>query len=121
MKGVSNAIKVIDPSGIAVIIMFVVGFYIGSAILLFLDREKKVQAFILLIGVVVLLDYMTKTFTIGWNVIYIGIGAAVGIYLGSGFKNTNRGDFSKAASECRQFFCAICRVIFNSTLLVYRC
>ena len=43
MKDISNIIRVIDPSGISIFITFVIGFYIGSAILLFLDRKKRMQ------------------------------------------------------------------------------
>jgi len=29
---------------------------------------------------------MSKNLLVGWNVIYIGLGVAIGIFLGSGFK-----------------------------------
>jgi len=65
MKDIGGAIKVIDPSGTSVFIMFVIGFYIGSAILLFIDRKKRIQALILIAGVIVLFNYMSKNFTVG--------------------------------------------------------
>ena len=104
MTDISNIIRVIDPSGISIFITFVIGFYIGSAILLFLDRKKRMQTIILVAGVIVLFNYMTSNFTVGWNIIYIVLGAITGIYLGSGFKNLDkRGEFRNAASNVSKF------------------
>ena len=104
MKDIGNTIKLIDPSGISVIIMFVIGFYTGSAILLFLDRKKRMQALILAAGVIILFDYMTKKFAIGWNVIYVGLGTVIGIFLGGGSKGIDkRREFRSAASNVGKF------------------
>jgi hypothetical protein len=104
MKEISNAIKTIDPSGISIFITFTLGFYIGSAILLILDRKKRIQAFILLVGIIVLFDYMVHKFAIGWNMVYAILGIIIGIYLGSGFKNINkRGEFRQAATNVGAF------------------
>ncbi len=104
MRDIGSTIRNVDPSGISVFIMFVIGFYIGSALLLFLDRKKRVQAIVLIAGVIILFDYMTKNFGIGWNVIYLGMGGIVGIFLGSGFKKSNiRKEFRNAASNVGKF------------------
>lgn len=107
MKGISNAIRVIDPSGVSLFITFMIGFYLGSLILLFFDRKKRAQAIILSAGIVVLVIYMIKNFTVGWNLIYIVLGTLVGLYLGSrdvGWKNINsKGEFRKAASNVSKF------------------
>lgn len=119
MKDIGNAIKVIDPSGTSVFIMFVIGFYIGSAILLFIDRKKRIQALILIAGVIILFNYMSKNFTVGWNVIYIGLGVAIGIFLGSGFKINARGEFRNAASNVGKFsvvYAGISLMILYSSL-----
>jgi signal recognition particle receptor subunit beta len=107
MKGIGNAIKLVDPSGTSIFITFMIGFYFGSLILLFLDRKKRVQAIILFTGIVILVDYMIKNYTIGWNLIYIVLGMFIGLYLGSrgvGWKNINtKGEFRGAASNVSKF------------------
>jgi signal recognition particle receptor subunit beta len=107
MKGIGNAIRLIDPSGISIFITFMVGFYLGSLVLLFLDRKKRAQAIILSAGIVVLVVYMIKNFSIGWNLVYIVFGALIGLYLGSkdvGWKNINtKGEFRGAASNVSKF------------------
>jgi signal recognition particle receptor subunit beta len=107
MKGIGNAIKLIDPSGTSIFITFTIGFYLGSLVLLFLDRKKRVQAIILSAGIVVLIIYLIKNFIIGWNLVYIVLGALIGLYLGSkdaGWKNINiKGEFRGAASNVSKF------------------
>lgn len=119
MKGISDGIKTLDPSGTSVIITFVIGFYIGSSILLFIDRKKRVQAFVLLVGVGILLNYMLNNFAIGWNLIYIGLGCVIGIYLGGGFKKiTKRSEFRRAATNVSTFsvvYASISLIIFYSS------
>lgn len=119
MKSISSTIRVIDTSGISIFITFVIGFYIGSAILLFLDRKKRMHALVMIAGVIILFDYMSKNFTVGWNVIYIGIGIFVGIFLGSGFKNIDkRGEFREAASNVGKFstlYAALSLIILYSS------
>lgn len=103
MKIISNSISIIDPSG-SVFIIFVIGFYIGSALLLFLDRKKRMQTLVLVAGIVILSNYMASSFTVGSNIIYALLGIIVGIYLGSGFKNINKkGEFRNAASNVSKF------------------
>lgn len=114
MQDVGDAIRVVDPSGISIFITFIIGFYIGSAILLLFDRKKRVQTLILAAGVVVLFDYMRNNFSVGWNIIYTVLGVVVGIYLGGGFKNINKkGEFRHAASNVRNF-----SVIYTSISLI---
>ena len=103
MKNIGDSIKKIDPSGISVFITFVIGFYIGSAILLFIDRKKRMQALVLIAGVVVLFNYLRNNFSIGWNVIYIVLGAIIGIFLGSGFNINKQAEFRNAASNVSRF------------------
>ena len=118
MQGISGTIRLIDPSGISLFITFMIGFYLGSLILLLLDRKKRAQAIILLAGIVVLVTYLLKHFTVGWNLIYIVLGAAVGIYLGSkdvGWKNINaKGKFKRAASNVSKF-----SIIYAAASLVF--
>lgn len=83
MQEISGAIKTIDPSGISVIINIIIGFYIGSIILLFIDRYKRAQAVILSIGIFIIFVYMSINFGIVWNVLYIGLGILIGVFLGS--------------------------------------
>jgi len=107
MKGISSAIRLIDPSGISLFITFMIGFYLGSLVLLFLDRKKRIQAIILSVGIVVLIVYMIRNFTVGWNLVYVALGTLIGLYLGSkdvGWRNINtKGEFRRAASNVSKF------------------
>ena len=116
MNAISNEIQTIDSSGISIFITFVMGFYIGSSILLFMDRKKKIQALILLAGVVVIYGYMSANFAVGWNILYILIGMGTGIFLGMDRKNKK--NFRKAASNVSLFsvgYASLSLVILNSS------
>lgn len=83
MKSISGAIKLIYPSGISIIINIVLGFYVGSIILLFRDRYKRIQAIFLSIGITIVSQYLFRNFDITWDIIPIVIGIAIGIILGA--------------------------------------
>lgn len=102
MKDISGVIRSIDPAGISVFMSITIGFYIGSTLLLIIDRYKRIQAIILSIGIFIVMSQMSDTFNVDWNIIYIGLGVVIGIFLGGGFefkKNKQRNDFKKAAKN----------------------
>ena len=104
MKSISGTIKSIDPDGVSILINIVAGFYIGSIMLLFIDRYKKVQAILLSIGMYITFSYMSGTFDTNWNIIYIGIGIAIGIVLGSNLRfDEKEKEFKKAANSLSLF------------------
>ena len=106
MNGASGTIRSIDPNGISILINTAIGFYVGSIILLFIDRYKRIQAILLSIGIILMFSFMFKSFDIGWNIIYLGIGIAIGIILGSGViggQNSDLKEFRKAASNVSIF------------------
>lgn len=101
-KDISGVIRSIDSAGISIFISITMGFYIGSALLLVIDRYKRIQAIILSIGIFIVISKMSDTFNVDWNTIYIGLGVVIGIFLGGGFeikKNKQKNDFKKAAKN----------------------
>ena len=102
MQQISEGIRSVDPAGISIFMSITLGFYIGSAILLIIDRYKRIQAIILSVGIFIVKTQMSNTFNIDWNIIYIGLGIVIGIFLGGGFdykKNKQINDFKKAAKS----------------------
>lgn len=82
MGSISASIRAIDSSGISMFIAFMIGFYAGSAILLWNDKKKKAQSLILFGGVISIFIYMVTYFNVGWNIIYIIAGIALSLILG---------------------------------------
>src|SRR3990167_10680315 len=115
MEMMTGAIRSIDPNGISILMNIVLGFYLGSLILLFVDRYKRLQAILLLIGIAVMSNYMFTIFNINWNIIYILVGMIVGIALGSGLK-TDRRNFKRAANNV-SIFSALYAI--SSFLIIY--
>ncbi len=104
MKNISGAIKSVDPNGVSILINIAAGFYIGSIIILAIDRYKKIQAILLSIGIYVMFGYMSNTFDTKWNIIYIGIGVGIGIILGSNLKfDKKEKEYRKAANNLSLF------------------
>lgn len=101
MKTISGAIKFIYPDGVSALINIAIGFYVGSLLLLFLDRYKRIQAIIISIGIFIITNYISKNFDVNWNILYIGLGALIGVVLGSNlgkdFKKIGRKEFGNAA------------------------
>lgn len=83
MKGIGGAIKSIDPAGVSILIDIMIGFYIGSIILMFIDRRKRIQAGMMSIGIYIVANSLDTQ----WNIAYIGLGILIGIILGGLLKN----------------------------------
>lgn len=84
---IANILWYIDPSGVSIFITLISGFYIGSIILMFLDRKKRTHAIILGIGFLIIFLYIISgnVFSnVDWNFIYFFIGTGLGIILGGG-------------------------------------
>ncbi len=104
MQNISGTIKSIDPDGVSILINIVAGLYIGSIILLFIDRYKKIQSILLSIGLYVMFSYMSDSFYTNWNIIYMGIGTIIGIFLGSNLEfDEKEKEFKKAANNLSLF------------------
>lgn len=107
MDWASETIRSIDPNGISILINMAIGFYVGSIILLFIDRYKRIQAILLSIGIYIMFGYMSESFGISWDIIFLGIGTAIGIILGSNLANGNINvdikEFRKAANNISIF------------------
>lgn len=107
MDSASETIRSIDPNGISILINVATGLYVGSIILLFVDRYKRIQAILLSIGIFLMFGYMSKSFGIDWNIIYLGIGIAIGIVLGSNLKiggiDVDIKEFRRAANNVSIF------------------
>lgn len=104
MKQISEGIRSIDPNGTSIFMSITIGFYVGSAILLIIDRYKRIQAVILSIGILIITNQMSSIFNVHWNIIYIGLGSIIGIYLGGGFDGgfalyKNKQNFKKATKS----------------------
>ncbi len=102
ITSVTGIIRSIDPNGVSILINTVLGFYTGSLVLLLIDRYKRVQAFLLLIGIAAMSNYMLESFHVNWNIVYILIGAGIGIVLGTDLK-MDRKEFKKAANNVSIF------------------
>ncbi len=115
METITGIVRSIDPNGVSILINIVVGFYIGSIIFLFVDRYKKIQAILLLIGIYVMSNYMSKSFDTDWNIIYIVIGSIIGMFLGRNPDDDIK-EFKKAANNVSLFsiFYAV-----SSFLIIY--
>ena len=106
MDQASDAIRSIDPNGISILINIATGFYVGSIILLFIDRYKKIQAILLSIGIFLMFGYMSDSFGISWDIIYMVIGIAIGIVLGSNIisdLNADIKEYRRAANNVSIF------------------
>ena len=64
MKTISGAIKFIYPDGVSALINIAIGFYVGSLLLLVLDRYKRIQAIIISIGIFIINNYISKNFDV---------------------------------------------------------
>lgn len=119
MDNISNVIKSIDPNGTSILINIVAGLYIGSIILLFIDRYKRIQALFLTIGIFIMFSYMSKKFATEWSIAYIVIGVAIGIVLGGNVLSESLKigrEFRKAANNISIF--SIFYVV-TSFLIIY--
>lgn len=107
MQTISDMIRLVDPTGISVIMTFIIGFYIGSLILLLFDRKKRAQSIILVIGIIILVGFMMTNFMVKWNPVYIIVGVIVGILLGSkgvDLRKVNaKSTFKSASSNISKF------------------
>lgn len=86
MEQSAGTIRSISQSGISFLINVVIGFFVGSIILMFTDRRKKIQATILSIGLILIVEYMIGEFSVNWNIIYILLGIILGVIAGGGLK-----------------------------------
>ncbi len=99
MKQLADGIKSVDPSGTSILFSIAIGFYIGSIFLLYLDRYKRMQAILLSIGLVSVTSYITRLFTINFNLIFLILGVFIGGILGNRFKFTYRKEVKQAAAN----------------------
>ncbi len=99
MKQLADGIKSVDPSGTSVLFSIAIGFYIGSIFLLYLDRYKRMQAILRSIGLVSVTDYISKLFSINFNLIFIILGTFIGGISGNRFKFTYRKEVKQAAAN----------------------
>jgi hypothetical protein len=99
MKQLADGINSIDSSGTSILFSIAIGFYIGSIFLLYLDRYKRVQAILLSIGLVLVTDYISKSFSINFNIIFIILGTFIGGLSGNRFKFTYRKEVKQAAAN----------------------
>lgn len=104
MQQISDRIKSIDPSGISLLMSTTIGFYIGSIILLLVDRFKRLQGIICSIGIILIGNYISKNLGVEWHIPYILLGILMGIALGSNFgddfKNIGKKiEFKRAAKN----------------------
>jgi len=74
MGQIKEAIESIDSSSISIFISVTIGFYVGSIILLGLDKYKKVQAIILSICLILIIKYMIDNYATDWNIYAFLIG-----------------------------------------------
>jgi hypothetical protein len=107
MGSLKTAINTIDPDSVSILINIVLGFYIGSTILLFIDRYKRIQAILLIIGLVLAVIFFLKNFNTNWNIIYLGIGGIIGVVLGGSISsnslNRDVHEYRKAANNIGLF------------------
>ncbi|NJD78587.1 MAG: hypothetical protein FIB08_16085 [Candidatus Methanoperedens sp.] len=99
MKYLADGIKSFDPSGISILFSIVIGFYVGSIFLLYLDRYKRVQAILLSIGLFSITGYISKLFSINFNLIFIILGTLIGAISGNSFKLTYKKEIKQAAAN----------------------
>jgi len=109
MEQSADAIRTMSQSGISFFTNITVGFLAGSTILLFFDRKKRVQAFILVVGIIATIYYMISHFSINWNVLYALLGAVLGIIAGGGYKKSN--NYRQAALNISTI--SICYIIIS--------
>ena len=89
MGQITQTIYYINPAGIQVLITFFTGFYVGSLLLMFVDRKKRMQAILLSISIIILVIYISKGIifsNIHWskNIEWPVFGIFVGFVLGGG-------------------------------------
>ncbi|CAD6494718.1 MAG: hypothetical protein EMLJLAPB_00905 [Candidatus Argoarchaeum ethanivorans] len=89
MGQITQIIYYINPAGIQVLITFFTGFYVGSLLLMFVDRKKRMQAILLSISIIILVIYISKGIifsNIHWskNIEWPVSGIFVGFVLGGG-------------------------------------
>ncbi len=99
MRYLSDLLRSIDSGIISISISFTIGFFIGSTYLLFRDRYKKVQAFILSIGIILTFKYMFDNYAVNWNIISVLLGSITGVILGNGLKSGRKNDHEQAAKN----------------------
>ncbi|PWB51256.1 MAG: hypothetical protein C3F06_10585 [Candidatus Methanoperedenaceae archaeon] len=99
MGQIKEAIESIDSSSISIFISVTIGFYVGSLLLLGLDKYKKVQAVIISIGLILTIKYLIDNYATDWNIYAFLIGAGVGIALGSINNSKPKGDYERAAKN----------------------
>ncbi len=99
MKQLADGIKSIDSSGISILFSIAIGFYIGSIFLLYLDNYKRVQAILLSIGLFSITSYISKLFSINFNLVFVILGIFIGGVSGNRFKFTYRKEIKQAAAN----------------------
>lgn len=103
MQQCAAFIRQIDSSGLSIFIALSTGIYFGLLFLLLLDIRKRVQAILILVGIIIILIYIING-QIFPNIIWkeyihlVGLGIVVGIILGDGVGVLkNKKEFPKSA------------------------